>query len=238
MNNLAVVLAMQGLLEDAVKLAEETLEIQHRVEGPESIRTLRPRRTTWRSCDVNSGSGPRPGRCSTSRSRHSSRIFGPDHQDTLRALNGLGELLLDQRRPGGPGLFEEALKWQRSVLGPTSDETVLTMINLADAARLQGGLDEARKLAQEADALNRSTLGPEHPQTLFGLTILSSIARDQGRLDDARKGYNKALTALRRNLSARTLEVQRCMADYAWMLAPPRTPATATRTERSSWRTS
>ena len=98
------------------------------------------------------------------------------------------------------------------------------MINLADAARLQGGLDEARKLAEEADALNRSTLGPEHPQTLFGLTILSSIARDQGRLDDARKGYDKALTALRRNLSARTPEVQRCMADYAWMLATTTDP--------------
>ena len=69
------------------------------------------------------------------------------------------------------------------------------------------------------------TIGPEHPQTLFGLTILSSIARDQGRLDDARKGYEKALAALRRTLSARTPEVQRCMADYAWMLAAATDPA-------------
>ena len=98
------------------------------------------------------------------------------------------------------------------------------MINLADTARLQGRLDEARKLAEEADALNRRTLGPEHPQTLFGLTILSSIARDQGRLDEARKGYEKALAALRRTLSARTPEVQRCMADYAWMLAATTDP--------------
>jgi tetratricopeptide (TPR) repeat protein len=98
------------------------------------------------------------------------------------------------------------------------------MINLADTARLQCRLDDARKLAEEADALNRRTLGPEHPQTLFGLTILSSVARDQGSLDEATKGYEKAVAGLRRTLSARTPEVQRCMADYAWMLAATADP--------------
>ncbi len=57
------------------------------------------------------------------------------------------------------------------------------MINLADTARVQGRLDEALKLAEEAERLNRNTIGSEHPQTLFGLTILASIARDQGHLD-------------------------------------------------------
>ena len=152
-------------------------------------------------------------------------VLGPDHQDTLRAVNGLGELLLDQRRPSeARALFEEALKGQRSVLGPKSDETVLTMYYLADSCALQGCLEEAPKLAEEADGLNRLTIGPEHPQTLFGLTILSSIARDQGQFDEARKGYEAALALLRRTLSARTPEVQRCMADYAWMLAAATDP--------------
>ena len=218
-NNLAITLAMQGLLEDAVKLLEENLEIQRRVEGPESITTLRSmynlaimRRHLGRWAEA------RPLFDETLQTLR--RVFGPDHQDTLRVLNYLGELLLDQRRPAeARALFEEALKGQRTVLGPTSDETALTMINLADTARLQGRLDEARKLAEEADALNRPALGPEHPQTLFGLTIRSSIARDQGHFDQARKGYEKALAGLRRTLSARTPEVQRCMVDYAWMLA-------------------
>jgi eukaryotic-like serine/threonine-protein kinase len=218
-NNLAIALAMQGLLEDAVKLASETLDIQRRLEGSESITTLRSmynlaimRRHLGRWAEA------RP--LFDESLEILRRVFGPDHQDTLRVLNGLGELLLDQRRPAeARTLFEEALKGQRSVLGPTSDEAVLSMINLADSARLEGRLDDARKLAEEADALDHRTLGPEHPQTLFGLTILASVARDQGRSDDARKGYEKALAALRHTLSARTIEVQRCMADYAWMLA-------------------
>jgi eukaryotic-like serine/threonine-protein kinase len=223
-NNLAIALAMQGLIDDAVKLVEETLEIQRRVEGPESITTLRSaynlaimRRHLGRWADA------RPLFDESLQTLR--RVFSPDHQDTLRVVNGLGELMLDQRRPEeARALFEEALKGQVRALGPTNEETVLTMINLADTARLQGHFDEARKLAEEANGLNRRTLGPEHPQTLFGLTILSSIARDQGSLDEARKGYENALAVLRHTLSARTPEVQRCIDDYAWMLAASTDP--------------
>jgi non-specific serine/threonine protein kinase/serine/threonine-protein kinase len=219
MTNLSIALAMQGLLEDAAKLVEEYLEIQRRVEGPESIFTLRSM--------YNLGTMRRfLGQWAESRPLFDEslqtlrRVFGPDHQDTLRAVDGLGELLLDQRRPvEARALLEEALKAQRQVLGPMNEETIVSLIDVADAARLQGRLDEARKLAEEADSLDRRTLGPEHPQTLFGLTILSSVARDQGRLDEARNGYEAALAALRRTFSARMPEVQRCMADYAWMLA-------------------
>ncbi len=224
-NNLAIVLAMQGLLEDAAGLAKETLEIQRRVDGPESITTLRSTYNLaimWRHL----------GRWADARTLFDEslevlrRVHGPDHQDTLRVVNGLGELLLDQRRPAeARTLFEQALRAQRLVLGPDRDETILTMINLADTARLEGRLDEARRAALEADALNRRTLGPEHPQTLFGLTILSSIARDEGRFDEASKGYERALASLRRTLSARNPEIQRCLADYAWMLSAAPDPA-------------
>ena len=153
------------------------------------------------------------------------RVFGPDHQDTLRVENNLGELLLDQRRPAEAlAHLEEAVKGFRHVLGPAREETVGAMVNLADAERLLGRLDEARKLAEEADAVNRRTLGPEHPQTLVGLTVLASIARDAGRLDEARKGYEETLAVLRRILSARTPEVQKCLAEYAWMLAAATDP--------------
>jgi tetratricopeptide (TPR) repeat protein len=223
-NNLAVVLAVQGLHEDAVKLANETLEIQRRVEGSESITTLRSMyNLAIMRRQLGLWAEARPLFDESLETLR--RVYSADHQDTLRVVNGLGELLLDQRRPAeARALFEQALVTQRNVLGPTSDETILSMINLADSLRLEGRLGEAHKLAEEADRLNRRTLGPEHPQTLFGLTILSSIARDQDHLDDARKGYEKALAALRRTLSTRTFEVQRCMSDYAWMLAATTDP--------------
>jgi serine/threonine protein kinase/tetratricopeptide (TPR) repeat protein len=226
-NNLATVLAMQGELEDAAKLSKETLEHQRKVDGSESMSTLRSMyNLAIMSRHLGRWAEARPlfdESINTLR-----RVFSPDHQDTLRAVNGLGELLLDQRRPADAcAYFEEAMKGQRTVLGPRNEETVYTMINLADAERLENHLGEARRLAEEADAINMQTLGPEHPQTLFGQTVLSSIARDEGRFEDARKGYEKALAALRRSLSAKTPEVQRCMDDYAWMLASTTDPSYA-----------
>ena len=221
-NNLAIALAMQGLLEDAVKLRRgNSWKSSAGSRVRESIFTLR---SMYNLAIMRRHLGrwdPRLGLCSTTHSRHSRRVFGPEHQDTLRVVNGLGELLLDQRRPAeARALFEEALKGQRSVLGPTRDETVLTMINLADTARLQGRLDEARKLAEEADALNRRTLGPEHlPDALRAHHPLQHRPRPGPLRRRPRRATRNALAALRRTLSARTPEVQRCMADYAWMLA-------------------
>jgi eukaryotic-like serine/threonine-protein kinase len=218
-NNLALALAVQGRVEDAATLLEELLESQRQVEGRESIFTLRSEYNLailYRYL----------GRWDLARPLFDDsleilrRVHGSEHQDTLRVIASLGELLLDQRRPSeARALFEEALAGQKRVVGPERDETAVTMIDLADTARLQGRFDEARKLALEADAINRRIFGPEHSQTLYGLTILASIARDQGRFDDARKGYEESLTALRRTLPARAVELQRCMTDYAWMLA-------------------
>ena len=205
------------------KLAKETLEIQRRVEGPESITTLR-RCTTWRSCDATSGGGPRLGLCLTSHSRRSARLrprppgYAPGGQRPGRALarpapagRGPGALR------GGPEGAAECPRPDERRDGPDDDQPRRHRTPPGPPRRV-------RKLAEEADALNQRTLGPEHPQTLFGLTILSSVARDQGSLDEAAKGYEKALAVLRRTLSARTPEVQRCMADYAWMLAATADP--------------
>ncbi len=153
-------------------------------------------------------------------------------------IASLGELLLDQRRPAeARALFEEALTGQKRVLGPERDETAVTMIDLADTARLQGRIDKARKLALEADAINRRIFGPEHSQTLYGLTVLASIARDQGRFDDARKRYEESLAALKRPSPRGSSNFR-----GAWPITPGcslrhLTRATATHAARSSWRT-
>ena len=100
----------------------------------------------------------------------------------------------------------------------------MTMINLADTARVEGRLDEARRLATEAVELHRRTLGPKHPQTLLAVTIRATVPRDQGRLAEARTDYEEALGGMRRILSPRTPELQRTMNAYAWMLATASDP--------------
>ena len=237
-NNLAVVLAMQGLLEDAVKLAKETLDIQRRVDGPESITTLRS--------EYNLAIMQRHlGRWAEARPLFDEslqtlrRVFSPDHQDTLRVVNGLGELLLDQRRPAeARALFDEALKGQRSVLGPTRDETLLTMINLADTARLQGRFDEGASWPRRPTRCTGAPSDPSTPRRSSGSP--SSPASPAIRASSTKPGR-----ATRRPSSPYDAPCPRrpLRSKGAWPTMPgcsllPRTPAIATHTAQSAWRTS
>lgn len=218
-SNIAGVMAMLGSYEEASKLTEETWHIQQRVEGPEKIFTLRAAYNLaimWRHL----------GRTEEARKLFEEtlqtlkRVFGPDHQDTLRVMTYLGELLLDQDQTADARkYFELALERQKQVLGLDNDETIMTMADLAETARVQGRLDEAGMLAGAAADLHRRTLGPEHPQTLVTLTILANVYRDANRYAEARELYENTLQRLRLVLGPRTVETQKLMNSYAWLLA-------------------
>ena len=224
-NNLSAIMAEQGLFEEALLLAEETWEIRKRVEEPNSVFTLRSaynvaimRRHVGQAAEART-------LFEQTLKTLESAPFGPDHQDTLRVMDYLGELLLEQgQAQKAEELFVKTLNVQRRVLGGISDETILTLANLADALRAQGRLDEACKFAEEADELHRRTLGADHPQTLAARTILADVYRDQGRFAEAGKVYEQSLASLRRILSPKTPEVKRAMNGYAWMLATTSDP--------------
>ena len=99
------------------------------------------------------------------------------------------------------------------------------MINLADTVRVQGRLDEARKLAEEAVELHRRNSGAgASPDAPGGSRVLASVHRDQGRFAEAKTGYEQALAGLRRVFSPKTPELQKTLNAYAWMLATAADP--------------
>jgi tetratricopeptide (TPR) repeat protein len=98
------------------------------------------------------------------------------------------------------------------------------MLSLTEIARVQGRLDDASKLAEEALELHRRSLGPDHPQTLQSVAGLATVRRDQGRLAEAKAGFDQALAGLRRAFSPKTPELQRAMNADAWMLATAEDP--------------
>jgi tetratricopeptide (TPR) repeat protein len=235
-NNLAVALAVQGRLEEASKLVEETARIQRRLLGREDLFTLRSTYNLaimWRHL----------GRIEESRRLFEEtlpimrRVLGPQHQDTLRVMTEYGELVLDDgRAPEAYQLFEEALRGKMSILGPKHVETLIAAGDLADALRALTRLEEARKRAEEVVEQHRELLGAEHPQTLVVLTILANVLRDQGRYAEARTRYEETLSLARSVLGPKTPETQRLMRNFAWMLAtasdlafrdPPRAVALA-----------
>jgi serine/threonine protein kinase/tetratricopeptide (TPR) repeat protein len=125
---------------------------------------------------------------------------GPEHPDTLGALNNLANSYYSAGRwDEALKLREEMLPLFRKVLGPEHPDTLKGMSNLAVSYSAAGRRDEALKLREEVLALILKVRGPEHPDTLMAMTNLSNSYFAAGRRDEALKLREKVLT-LRREL--------------------------------------
>ena len=79
------------------------------------------------------------------------RILGPDHRQTLAAMNNLGLAVQSQGRLAeAEQLLREALATEERVYGPEHQDTVNNMENLADLLADEGHLADAEKLHRQA----------------------------------------------------------------------------------------
>jgi hypothetical protein len=104
-----------------------------------------------------------------------SRVFGPDHDDTLDAQNSLGAAyraagFADKAVP----LFEDCLRVRQARHGPDHKTTLRSLLNLAAANSAARHFDKAVPLAEECLRLSRARLGPDHPDTLASLDNLAA----------------------------------------------------------------
>ena len=89
---------------------------------------------------------------------------GPDHRNTLMAMNNLAMDYQDAGRLADAiALFEETLKRLKHTLGPDHLDTVLVMGNLAMAYQDAGRLAEAIHLQEETLKRRKAKLGPDDP---------------------------------------------------------------------------
>jgi eukaryotic-like serine/threonine-protein kinase len=129
------------------------------------------------------------------------RIFGPEHPQTLEAMDALEWALNQQRRAAEAEKLErETLAIRRQVLGNDDSSTARSMAYLAWSIQDQGRYAEAEELARQALAIRRRLLGPEHQDTLVSMHDLAVSLEMTGRLDEAEKLERDALEIQRRAL--------------------------------------
>jgi serine/threonine protein kinase len=122
--------------------------------------------------------------------------LGPEHPDTLKAVNNLGQTRARQRRPEeSEALYRRALDGRRRALGDEDPFTLITMNNLADLCRGAGRLDEAESLFREALAIQRRVHGPAHKNTIATLGNLGTLLMQRDRPDEAIAMHREAYDA-------------------------------------------
>jgi tetratricopeptide (TPR) repeat protein len=111
----------------------------------------------------------------------SQRVLGPEHPDTLTALNLLASVLNTRGRYAeAEPLLRAALAGSRQARGDEYVDTLYAMNNLAQCLQSQKKWPEAEPLYREALAACLRTLGPESPYTLtVMLNLGAGLAEDQ-----------------------------------------------------------
>jgi serine/threonine protein kinase/tetratricopeptide (TPR) repeat protein len=112
--------------------------------------------------------------------------LGPDHRDTLSAMNNLGSAYGAQgRHRERLALHKETLELRKAKLGPDHPDTLKSMGNVATALGALGHRDDALRLHEETFRLMKIRLGPDHAETLRAMHNLAQSYRGAGRNAEA-----------------------------------------------------
>jgi serine/threonine protein kinase len=151
------------------------------------------------------------------RARALSRQFlGPDHTDTLDAINNLCFAFRDAGRfEDALPLLEDARKRCAANLGPDHSLTLTVMNNLAGAYREVGRLDAALLLNEETLKRRKATLGPDHADTLASMSYVARTQSAVGRHADALPLYEDTLRRRRAKLGLSHADTLLSMNDLA-----------------------
>ncbi|OCX82919.1 hypothetical protein A6M27_18270, partial [Acidithiobacillus thiooxidans] len=192
-NNLALMLQVQGKWTEAEPLCRRAMEIQEKVLGPEHPETATSL-NNLASLIQNQGKLAEAEPLCRRALEIRGKALGPEHPDTATSFNNLALLLqVRGKLAEAESLYGRALEIREKVLGPEHPDTAVSLNNLAALIQAQGKLAEAEPLCRRALEIKEKVLGPEHPDTAASLNNLASLIQNQGKLAEAEPLYRRAL---------------------------------------------
>ncbi|WP_328696011.1 caspase, EACC1-associated type [Streptomyces sp. NBC_00342] len=144
------------------------------------------------------------------------RVLGPDHPDTLVALDDLAAAYGDAgRAQEALRLGERVAEARTRVLGPEHPHTLETLDNLAASYDDVGRTQEALRLREWLAEARTRVLGPDHPDTLEMLDIIAASYFAMGRPFDAAELEERGIQARTRTLGAEHPDTLASVHDHA-----------------------
>lgn len=126
----------------------------------------------------------------------SKRILGPEHRDTLRAIEVLSLIfVLDGRWTEAEGLQAAVLEVRRRILGEDSLLTYVSLSNLSGLYQYQGKYDLARRLTEPVVEARVRLLG-DHPWTFWAKMGLGAAWAECGMFTESLKMLEEASDGL------------------------------------------
>ncbi len=121
------------------------------------------------------------------------REHGPDHPDSIEAVNRLASLRQDQRSvTAADALYRRAIEAATKRLGASDRRTLRYRNNLADLRRQTNRADEAYDIQSRVVEEARAAYGAGDPDTLSWIHNLGRICWEQQRHDEAERCLREA----------------------------------------------
>jgi serine/threonine-protein kinase len=127
-----------------------------------------------------------------------SRLLGPEHEQTLQALNDYGTWMLESGDASAAlPIFDQVIALRQRVSGADHPELGTAMHNRQLCLLRLGRVDEARTQAVTALALRERILPPQHRDLARSLGALGVIEARLGRFAEALELHQRAIEVLR-----------------------------------------
>jgi eukaryotic-like serine/threonine-protein kinase len=200
---------------ESEKQLERALDLERRVWGPESAKTLNTLnhlgRTLWHE-----GKYKEAGALLGPALEIERRVLGLEHPDTLYCMNNLANVYRAEDDNGqAEPLYKKTLEIRRRVLGPENPQTLISINNLANVYWSEGDYQKAQALYIEAMEIQRRVLGPENPDTLLSMGNLASTYAREGKDKQAEALFDQTLEVSRRVLGPQHTTTLGFLADCA-----------------------
>lgn len=123
--------------------------------------------------------------------------LGPDHPETLTAMNNLAlALKAIGKRDQALALFEETLAKREQLLGPDHLETLISMNNLASACVADQKLDRAQSLLETVLKKWNAKPDPYQPAVLVSMNNLARTYLEHGKPGQAIPLFEQTLASM------------------------------------------
>jgi eukaryotic-like serine/threonine-protein kinase len=138
----------------------------------------------------------------------STRVYGPDALQTLRAVDNLGVAYSDVRDwDKAAVLGKQAAEGMEKLLGPKHPDLAIHLANYAAALGALGRYTEALAVARRALDLDLDGFGPSHPDTAFSLSLVAGYYRELGDCRTALGYAKRSVETYEKSTGSETIDI-------------------------------
>jgi hypothetical protein len=178
---------------DAIRLREETLELQKAKLGPDHPETLTSMHNLAKSYKAHGRYKDFLKLCQKTLALRKAKL-GPDDPDTLGSMSILASAYaLNDQPEAALELCQETLERQKKVLSPNHPDILGSMVNLANCYHDVKQYSDALKLREETLPLLEAALPHDHPNVFWGMHNLANAYGKLERYPEALKLHQKTL---------------------------------------------